>query len=114
MHKDEMNLTVTAYGKTVTITVPDDVDMHEFLDICHNLGTSIGYHEDSWKDAVIEMANDYLEDEEAEVNTRMDEVLAQYPKGSTYVVEDKAKKVYTGKTNLITHWGPLGMDGTEC
>jgi len=107
MHKDEMNLTVTAYGKTVSITVPDDVDMHEFLDICHNLGTSIGYHEDNWKEAVIDMANDYLEDEEQAVNAHMDEVLAQYPKGSTYVVEDKAKKVYTGKSNELTHWGPL-------
>jgi len=106
-YNQNMTLTVTAYGKTASITVPDDVDMHEFLDICRNLGTSIGYHENNWKDAVIEMANDYLKDEEAEVNTRMDEVLAQYPKGSTYTVEDKTKKVYTGKSDLITHWGPL-------
>jgi len=102
MHKDEMTITVTAYGKTVSITVPDDVDMHEFLDICHNLSTSIGYHEDSWEDAVIEMANDYLEDEEKEVVKN----LRDYGGVSDEYLQ-KTQKVYTGKSNELTHWGPL-------
>jgi hypothetical protein len=106
-YNENMTFTVTAYGKTVTITMPDDIDMHEFLATCRDLAIATRYHEDSWKDAVIEMANEYLEEEEQAVNARMDEVLAQYPKGSTYVVEDKAKKVYTGKSTLTSHWEPL-------
>jgi hypothetical protein len=99
MHKDDMTLTVTAYGKTVSITVPDDIDMLEFLDICHNLGTSIGYHEDSWKEAVIEMANEYLKEEEHEVERN----LRDY---GNYTVKTN-QKVYTGKSNELTNWTPL-------
>lgn len=68
---DYMTLTVTAYGKTVTITQPNDIDIHQFLDTCRNLAISIEYAEVSWKDAVIEMANEYLEEEEREVEKNL-------------------------------------------
>lgn len=68
---DYMTLTVTAYGKTVTITQPNDIDIHQFLDTCRNLALSIEYAEVSWKDAVIEMANEYLEEEEREVEKNL-------------------------------------------
>ena len=58
-HKDVMEVSVTAYGKTITVTQPDDVDMHEFLAMCKTLATGIGYDEDSWKDAVIDMGDEY-------------------------------------------------------
>lgn len=66
-----MTLTVTAYGKTVTITQPNDIDIHQFLDTYRNLALSIEYAEVSWKDAVIEMANEYLEEEEREVEKNL-------------------------------------------
>lgn len=68
---DYMTLTVTAYGKTVTITQPNDIDIHQFLDTYRNLALSIEYAEVSWKDAVIEMANEYLEEEEREVEKNL-------------------------------------------
>lgn len=68
---DYMTLTVTAYGKTVTVTQPDDIDIHQFLNTCRNLALSIEYAEVSWKDAVIEMANEYLEEEEREVEKNL-------------------------------------------
>ena len=99
MHKDEITLSVTSFNKTTNITQPDDIDMHEFLDSCRSLAIAAGYHEDSWKDAVIEMSNEYLIEEENQTNKQLDEVLAQH-------------KVYTGKSNLTTHWGPLNT--TDC
>ena len=99
MQKYEITLSVTSFGKTTNITQPDDIDMHEFLETCRSLAIAAGYHEDSWKDAVIEMANEYMIEEENQTNKQLDEVLAQH-------------KVYTGKSNLTTHWGPL--NSTDC
>jgi hypothetical protein len=107
MQKYEITLSVTSFGKTTNITQPDDIDMHQFLDTCRNLAIAAGYHEDSWKDAVIEMANDYLEEEEREVEKN----LRDYG-GVSYDYLRKTPKVYTGKSNELTHWGPLNP--TEC
>ena len=104
MQKYEITLSVTSFGKTTNITQPDDIDMHQFLDTCRNLAIAAGYHEDSWKDAVIEMANDYLEEEEREVEKN----LRDY---GNYTAKFN-QKVYSGKGTLTTHWGPLNP--TEC
>lgn len=99
MQKYEITLSVASFNKTTTISQPDDIDIHNFLDTCRSLAIAAGYHENNWKDAVVEMANEYLREEENQTNTQLDEVLAQH-------------KVYTGKSNLTTHWGPL--DTTDC
>ena len=99
MQKHEITLSVTSFNKTTNITQPDDIDMHEFLETCRSLAIAAGYHEDSWKDAVVEMANEYLIEEENQTNKQLDEVLAQH-------------KVYTGKSDLTPHWGPI--NSTEC
>ena len=98
MNNDNMTFTVTAYGKTVTISQPEDIDIYEFLDTCRDLAIAMRYHEDSWKDAVVEMANDYLIEEEKEVEKNMRDY-------GNYTAP--THKVYTGKSDLITHWGPL-------
>ena len=93
MQKYEITLSVTSFGKTTNITQPDDIDMHEFLDTCRSLAIAAGYHEDSWKDAVISMSEEYLIEEENQTNKQLDEVLAQHNK--------KPAKEFTA-------WGPLG------
>jgi acetaldehyde dehydrogenase (acetylating) len=58
MHDDTtMTFTVTAYGKTVTITQPEDLDIHQFLDTCRTLAIAMEYHDESWDDAIIEAAD---------------------------------------------------------
>ena len=52
-----MTFTVTAYGKTVTITQPEDLDIHEFLDTCRQLAMVMEYHEESWEEAIITAAD---------------------------------------------------------
>jgi hypothetical protein len=53
-----MTFTVTAYGKSVTITQPEDIDIHEFLNTCRQLALVMEYHEESWEDAIIRAADD--------------------------------------------------------
>jgi hypothetical protein len=63
MNEDTLTLTVTAYGKTVTITQPDDVDIHEFLNNCKSLAMAIEYHPESWDRAIIVAADEITEEE---------------------------------------------------
>ena len=99
MQKYEITLSVASFNKTTTISQPDDIDIHAFLDTCRSLAIAAGYHENNWKDAVIEMANEYLIEEEHEVDRNLRD-YGNYTKENT-------QKVYTGKSDLITHWGPL-------
>ena len=54
---DKMTFTVTAYGKSVTITQPEDIDIHQFLDTCRQLAIVMEYHEESWEEAIITAAD---------------------------------------------------------
>ena len=64
---DKMTFTVTAYGKSVTITQPEDLNIHEFLDTCRQLAMVMEYHQDSWDDAIIaaaeSMTDDFIQDQ---------------------------------------------------
>lgn len=106
MEKHEFVMKVTAYGKTVTIAqVEDAVDIHEFLDMCRALAIGIGYHEESWEDAVTQMAGEYTTDTETLTNDMLNKALGgNYP--------EPTNKVYTGKSDLITHWGKV--DTPDC
>jgi len=54
---DTMTFTVTTYGKSVTITQPEDLDIHQFLDTCRQLAMVMEYHEESWEEAIIAAAD---------------------------------------------------------
>ncbi len=76
MSNHEFSIKVTAYGKTVTIAqVEDAVDIHEFLDMCKALATGIGFLDDSWQDAVVQLADEYTADRRAP--NRGEELLIQ-------------------------------------
>ena len=77
MSNHEFSIKVTAYGKTVTISqVEDAVDIHEFLDMCKALATSIGFLEESWEDAVVQMADSYTESAEDKSEELLNGVLS--------------------------------------
>ncbi len=72
MNNHQFSIQVTAYGKTVTITqVEDAVDIHEFLDMCRALAIGIGYHEGSWEDGVVQMAESYNGPTDEQVTTEL-------------------------------------------
>lgn len=121
MQKYEITLSVASFNKTTTITQPDDIDIHAFLDTCRSLAIADGYHENNWKDAVVEMAQKYLDEEDEEDGVDKGErLLIETLQGKHklgHTDEDakyvrKEQKTYTGKSNLTTHWGPL--DTTDC
>ena len=62
MNDDTLTLSVTAFGKTVTITQPDMLDIHEFLNTCKSLAMAIEYHPESWDDAIIAAAESITDD----------------------------------------------------
>ena len=72
MENHQFTIQVTAYGKTVTIgQVEDAVDIHEFLDMCRALAIGIGYHEESWEDGVVQMAESYNGPTDEQVTTEL-------------------------------------------
>lgn len=68
---NQMTITVTAYGKTVTVTQPDEITVYEFIDTCRNLALAIGYHEENWTDAMIDMGNEYTVEKLKERRNRL-------------------------------------------
>jgi len=76
MNNHQFSIQVTAYGKTVTITqVEDAVDIHEFLDMCRALAIGIGYHEGSWEDGVVQMAESYTDPAEDKAEELLNGIL---------------------------------------
>ena len=63
MNEDTLTLSVTAFGKTVTITQPDMLDIHEFLNTCKALALAIEYHPESWDRAIIVAVDEITEEE---------------------------------------------------
>jgi len=77
MENHEFVMKVTAYGKTVTIAQGEDaVDIHEFLDMCRALAIGIGYHEGSWEDGVVQMAESYTESAEDKSEQLLNDILS--------------------------------------
>jgi hypothetical protein len=56
-------LTVTAqsYNNKVSMELPLDADLPEFINACKVLAIGLTYHEDSWRRAILELAEDYRE-----------------------------------------------------
>ena len=80
---DTMTFTVTAYGKSVTITQPEDLNIHEFLDTCRQLAMVMEYHEESWEDAIIAAAEDISGVFTQEQVDRYEESVIYEPSGNT-------------------------------
>jgi len=64
MNEHTITLSVTAFGKTVTITQPDEMDIHEFLNTCKSLAMAIEYHPESWNNAIFAEADTIMEEDD--------------------------------------------------
>jgi hypothetical protein len=85
---DKMTFTVTAYGKSVTITQPEDIDIHEFLNTCRQLALVMEYHEDSWKDAIIAAAEDITDVFTQKQVDKYEEAVTYEPSGNTPIAHN--------------------------
>jgi len=99
MNEDTITLSVAAFGKTVTITQPDEMDIHEFLNTCKSLAMAIEYHPESWDRAILSAADEIVDEDDQRM---IDEYYEQestktkYPNaiianGEEYVIIDGIK-----------------------
>jgi hypothetical protein len=54
-----MTIAGAAYNNRVEVEVSADSDIFEFLTACRTVAIGLTYHEDSWKRALIELAQEY-------------------------------------------------------
>jgi hypothetical protein len=83
-----MTFTVTAYGKSVTITQPEDIDIHEFLNTCRQLALVMEYHEESWEDAIIRAAEDITDVFTQKQVDKYEEAVIYEPSGNTPIAHN--------------------------
>jgi len=81
-NNDTMTFTVSAFNKTVTITQPEDVTIHQFLDTCRSLAIAMDYHPDSWDDAIIAVAEDISDVFTQKQVDKYEEVVIYEPSGN--------------------------------
>jgi hypothetical protein len=65
--KYEYNKTVLsaqAHNNKVTIELPLDLTLNEFLEACRTLAIGITFTPETWKDAILTLADEYREDDE--------------------------------------------------
>jgi len=67
-------ISATQCGITTTIAYDySDIDIHELLDAFRRVAIGLTYSESTWKDAVIEMAWQYMDEQEALANEGIDD-----------------------------------------
>ena len=107
---DTMTFTVTAYGKSVTITQPEDLNIHEFLDTCRQLAMVMEYHEDSWDDAIIaaaeRLSDHFIQDQVDRYSIENNPLMA---KKNLWTHSDGQVRDYPDIDNII-----LPTDGSSC
>lgn len=95
MNDHTITLSVTAFGKTVTITQPDELDIHEFLNTCKSLAMAIEYQPESWDTAILTAADEIVVEDDQEMIDHY-ETARTYPEpiianGEEYVIVDGVK-----------------------
>lgn len=61
---NETTISASQGGITATISYEQsDINIHELLDVFRRIAIGLTFHEDSWKDAVIEMAYMYMDED---------------------------------------------------
>jgi hypothetical protein len=59
---NKLTVTAQAYNNKVSMELPLDAGLTEFIDACKVLAIGLTYHENSWKRAIIDMADEYREE----------------------------------------------------
>lgn len=59
---DRMTIAGAAYNNRVEVEVSEEADIFEFLAACRVVAIGLTYHENSWKRAIIELAQEYQEE----------------------------------------------------
>jgi hypothetical protein len=69
--------TISAIQCGITTTIAydySDIDIHELLDAFRRVAIGLTYSESTWKDAVIEMARQYMDEQDALANEDLEDL----------------------------------------
>jgi hypothetical protein len=56
---NKLTVTAQSYNNKVSMELPLDVDLNEFVNACKVLAIGLTYHEDSWKRVIMDLADEY-------------------------------------------------------
>jgi hypothetical protein len=59
---NKLTVAAQSYNNKVSVELPLDSDLNEFVNACRVLAIGLTYHEDSWKRVIINMADEYREE----------------------------------------------------
>jgi hypothetical protein len=65
---ENMTLSAEAYNRKITITLPADADMFDFMEACRTLAVGLTFPEGLWDDAVLERAELTNSKNEVDIN----------------------------------------------
>jgi hypothetical protein len=63
---EKLTLSAQAYNNKVTIELPRDSNLSDFLEGCKTLAVGITYSEATWRDMIIALADEYRSENERE------------------------------------------------
>jgi hypothetical protein len=58
---NKLMLSGQSYNNKVTMEIPMDCDLYEFINACKVIAIGLTYSEQSWETAIINLAGDYTE-----------------------------------------------------
>lgn len=65
LNNNRMQVSLEAYGRKTTIEIGDEASMRELLDVFHALALAASWQDASWRNEVIDLANEYMAEERA-------------------------------------------------
>ena len=72
---EKLTLSAKAYNNKVTIELPRDGGMSDFLEGCKTLAIGLTYSEASWRRIIIALAEEYRSEEEREFARELDDLF---------------------------------------
>ena len=62
-------LLVSNHNRKITVEIPWDADLYEFVDACKTLALGMGYHPELWNDVIVNLAHEISESDNDYDNT---------------------------------------------
>ena len=58
----QMTLSASNHNRKVTVEIPWDADLYEFVDACKTLALGMGFHPETWNDVIVNLADELNRD----------------------------------------------------
>ena len=62
-------LLVSNHNRKITVEIPWDADLYEFVDACKTLALGMGYNPETWNDVIVNLAHEISESDNDYDNT---------------------------------------------